>query len=149
MELVLRATAVYWMLWVVVRGVGKRSLADISPLEMILLVVFGDIVQQGVTQEDMSVTGATIVVATMTVWAILGNAVSHHWPRASRILNGVPVVVVLEGQPVEDSLTAEGITLDDVKEAAREEGIGDLGDVDVGILNPDGKMAFITRGSDG
>lgn len=146
MELVLRATAIYWVLWLVVRGVGKRSLADISPLEMILLVVFGDIVQQGVTQEDMSVTGATLVVATMTAWAILGSAASQRWSRAGRILNGVPVVVVLDGKPLDDSLAAEAITLEDVKEAAREKGIGDLGEIEVGILNPDGKMAFITKG---
>ncbi len=149
MELVLRATAIYWMLWIVVRGIGKRSLADISPLQMILLVVFGDIVQQGVTQEDMSVTGATIAVVTMTTWAVLGAAIGQRWPRASRVLNGVPVVVVLDGDPLEDSLAAEAISLDDVKEAAREEGIGDLGEVEVGILNPDGKMAFITRRSGG
>lgn len=145
MELVLRATAVYWLLWVVVRGVGKRSLAEISPLQLILLVVYGDIVQQGVTQEDMSVTGAAIVVATMTAWAVGGAFVAQRVTPVGRVLSGVPVVVVLDGEPLEDSLAAEAIDLDDVKEAAREKGIADLRDVEVAILNPDGQLAFIER----
>mgnify|MGYP003599737916 CR=1 FL=1 len=145
MELVLRATAIYWLLWIVVRGVGKRSLAEISPLQLILLVVYGDIVQQGVTQEDMSVTGAAIVVTTMTAWAVLGAWLGQRFDPVARVLSGVPVVIVLDGEPVEDSLAAEAIDLDDVKEAAREEGIADLRDVDVAILNPDGKLAFIRR----
>jgi uncharacterized membrane protein YcaP (DUF421 family) len=62
MELVVRATIVYWLLWLVVRGTGKRSLAQMSPLDLLLLVVIGDIVQQGVTQEDMSLTGAGLAV---------------------------------------------------------------------------------------
>ncbi len=145
MELVLRATAIYWLLWIVVRGVGKRSLAEISPLQLILLVVYGDIVQQGVTQEDMSVTGAAIVVATMTAWAVLGARLGQRFDPVARVLSGVPVVVVLDGEPLEDSLRAEAIDLDDVKEAAREKGIADLRDVEVAILNPDGKLAFIER----
>lgn len=145
MELVLRATAVYWLLWLVVRGVGKRSLAEISPLQLILLVVYGDIVQQGVTQEDMSVTGAAIVVGTMTAWAVGGAFVAQRVAPVGRVLSGVPVVVVLDGEPLEDSLAAEAIDLDDVKEAAREQGIADLRDVEIAILNPDGKLAFIER----
>ncbi len=145
MELVLRATAVYWLLWLVVRGVGKRSLAEISPLQLILLVVLGDIVQQGVTQEDMSVTGAAIVVGTMTAWAVGGAFVAQRVAPVGRVLSGVPVVVVLDGEPLEDSLRAEAIDLDDVKEAAHEKGIADLRDVEVAILNPDGKLAFIER----
>jgi uncharacterized membrane protein YcaP (DUF421 family) len=123
--------------------VGKRSLAEISPLQLILLVVYGDIVQQGVTQEDMSVTGAAIVVATMTAWAVGGAFVAQRVGPVGRVLSGVPVVVILDGEPLVDSLAAEAIDLDDVKEAAREEGIADLRDVQVAILNPDGKLAFI------
>jgi uncharacterized membrane protein YcaP (DUF421 family) len=145
MELVLRATAIYWLLWIVVRGVGKRSLAEISPLQLILLVVYGDIVQQGVTQEDMSITGAAIVVATMTAWAVGGALLAQRFRPVGRVLSGVPVVIVLDGEPLEDSLAAEALDLDDVKEAAREKGIADLRDVEVAVLNPDGKLAFIER----
>jgi len=145
MELALRASFVYWMLWLLVRGLGKRSIAEISPLQMILLVVIGDIVQQGVTQEDMSVTGAAIVVATMAAWAVVGSYLGHRSHGASVVINGSPVIVVRDGRPLEDSLEAEAITLDDVLEAAREQGIADLNQVDVAVLNPDGKLSFLTK----
>ncbi len=144
MEVVLRATAVYWLLWLVVRGTGKRSLSEISPLQLILVVVMGDIVQQGVTQEDMSITGAAIVVVTMTAWAVFGSELARRSEPAARVIDGVPVVLVLDGEPLPDSLKAESLSIDEVKEAAREKGIADLRDVTVAVLNPDGKMAFIT-----
>jgi uncharacterized membrane protein YcaP (DUF421 family) len=143
MEILVRATIVYWLLWLIVRGIGKRSLGEISPLELILVVVMGDIVQQGVTQEDMSVTGAAIAVLTMTAWALSGDALARRNKRAAGIIDGVPVVLLLDGEPLEGSLAAESLSLDDLKEAAREKGIADLRQVSVAVLNPDGRIAFI------
>jgi uncharacterized membrane protein YcaP (DUF421 family) len=65
-EIVVRATVVYWFLWLIVRGTGKRSLAELTPLDMVLIVVLGDLVQQGITQEDMSVTGAVAAVSVLS-----------------------------------------------------------------------------------
>ena len=79
MEILLRATVVYWFLWLVVRGTGKRSLSELTPLDLLLVVVVGDMVQQGVTQEDMSVTGAIIVVSVFVGWTVLADA----WERRS------------------------------------------------------------------
>jgi uncharacterized membrane protein YcaP (DUF421 family) len=59
MEIMLRATAIYFFLWVLTRGLGKRELAEITDSELLLLVLVGDLIQQGVTQEDTSVTGAS------------------------------------------------------------------------------------------
>lgn len=67
MEIVVRATVIYWFLWLIVRGTGKRSLSEPTPLEMVLIVVLGDLVQQGVTQEDMSVTGAVVAVCVFVL----------------------------------------------------------------------------------
>lgn len=145
MEIVIRAVAVYAILWVVLRAMGKRELAEMTAFELVILVVLGDIIQQGVTQEDMSVTGATVAVGTMTLWAVGGAWVAQRWRPAAHLLSGEPVVVVLDGEPLEDSLEAEAIDLDDVKEAAREKGIADLRDVAVAVLNPDGKLAFVER----
>src|SRR5690554_1152705 len=88
MELFVRATVVYWFLWLVVRGTGKRSLAELTPLDMLLIVVLGDIVQQGVTQEDMSITGAVVAVSVFVGWTMLGDALSRReigWSGARRV----------------------------------------------------------------
>lgn len=70
MEIVVRASVIYFFLWLVARGTGKRELSQLTAFELILLVTMGDLVQQGVTQEDMSITGAMLAVGTFAFWAV-------------------------------------------------------------------------------
>jgi uncharacterized membrane protein YcaP (DUF421 family) len=143
MELVIRATAVFWFLWLVVRGTGKRSLAELTPLDLLLIVVIGDFVQQGVTQEDMSVTGAAVAVSVFVIWTLVADAAGRRWPKASRALAGEPLVVLKDGEPLMGRLHQERVTLDDLKEAARLEGFGDLEDIAFAVLETDGKFTFV------
>lgn len=147
MELVIRATVIFWFLWLIVRGSGKRSLAELTPLDLILIVVIGDIVQQGVTQEDMSVTGAMLAVAVFVMWTLTADWLSRRFPRTAPVLAGEPVIVVRDGKPLEDRLSRERVTIDDLKEAARIEGIGDLSEIEFAVMETDGKFSFITRPS--
>lgn len=143
MELPLRATAVFFFLWAVTRGLGKRELAQMSAFELVLLMVLGDLVQQGVTQEDYSVTGAFLAVGTIAFWVLVFGYVGFKFPSTRRAIEGEPVVVVRKGKPVNEAMKVERLTLDEVLEAAREQGIKDLDEVEVAILDPDGKFAFI------
>lgn len=145
MELVIRATVIFWFLWLVVRGSGKRSLAELTPLDLILVVVIGDIVQQGVTQEDMSVTGAMLVVSVFVIWTLTADTVARRFPRTARVLNGEPIIVIRDGKLLEDRLRRERLSIDDLHEAARVEGISDLSDVAFAILETDGEFSFVTR----
>lgn len=148
MELVIRATVIFWFLWLVVRGTGKRSLAQLTPLDLLLIVVIGDFVQQGVTQEDMSITGAMVAVSVFVVWTLAADALSRRSHRGSRLLNGEPVIVMKDGEPLTDQLSRERINLDDLTEAARFEGIGDLAEIRFAVLETDGRFSFITRQTD-
>jgi uncharacterized membrane protein YcaP (DUF421 family) len=143
MEILLRATVVYWFLWLVVRGTGKRSLSELTPLDLLLIVVVGDLVQQGVTQEDMSVTGAMIAVSVFVGWTLLADAWERRSAAARRILIGEPVIVLRSGQPLTERLDDERLTVDELKEAARLEGYGDLAEIDYAVLETDGKLSFI------
>jgi len=145
MELIIRATVVYWFLWLVVRGTGKRSLSELTPLDLLLLVVIGDMAQQGVTQEDMSITGAVMTVSVFVVWTLLADALARRSQPAQRLLAGEPVIVLRNGEPLTDRLNRERLTLDDLAEAARVEGISDLSDVEFAVLETDGKFSFLTR----
>lgn len=147
MELVVRATVVYWFLWLVVRGSGKRSLAELTPLDMLMIVVLGDIVQQGITQEDMSITGAVVAVSVFVGWTLLSDALGRRSKPAGDVLDGFPVVILREGRPLTERLQQERMTIADLKEAARMEGYGDLGELEWGILEPDGRFSFISKKS--
>lgn len=83
MELVIRATVIFWFLWLVVRGTGKRSLAELTPLDLILVVIIGDIVQQGVNQEDMSLTGSMLAVSVFVAWTLAADSLSRRSPRVT------------------------------------------------------------------
>jgi uncharacterized membrane protein YcaP (DUF421 family) len=148
MELVVRATIVYWFLWLVVRGTGKRSLAELTPLDLLVIVVLGDFVQQGVTQEDMSVTGAVLSVSVFVFWTLLADFMGRRSQRADRLLAGEPVVVIRDGEPLLDRLRRERVSITELEEAARMEGIGDLGSVKFGVLEADGKFSFVSKRPD-
>ena len=143
MEIILRATVLYFFLWAVTRGVGKRELSEMTAFELILLVTMGDLIQQGATQEDMSIIGATLAVGTLAAWITVFSLASHRVKRARPVLDGVPLVIVRDGKPIEEALKLERFTLDELKEEAREQGIADLGDVQLAVLEPDGRVSFI------
>jgi uncharacterized membrane protein YcaP (DUF421 family) len=145
MEIIIRATVVYWFLWILMRGVGKRELSEMSPFELILLVTMGDLVQQGVTQEDFSLTGAFLAVGTFAFWVLLFAYGKFKSDRIARVIDDVPAVVIRDGVPLEGVMRMQRITLHDMKEAAREQGIANLGDVRLAVVEPDGKFSFIQR----
>jgi len=143
MDIFIRATVIFFLLWVITRSTGKRELAEMSAFDLILLVIVGDLVQQGVTQDDRSITGAVIAVTTIAAWVIVFSYLSFRSKRVSEVMSGLPVVVVRDGEPLEHLLAGERLQLDDLAEAARAQGIGDLRDVRVGILEPDGQFSFV------
>jgi uncharacterized membrane protein YcaP (DUF421 family) len=146
MDIFIRATVIYFLLWMITRGLGKRELSEMTAFDLILLVIVGDLVQQGVTQDDRSITGAVIAVATIAAWLIVFSYFSYRSRRFNDILSGLPVVVIRDGEPLPNLLSQERLRLDDVAEAARGQGIADLADVRVGILEPDGQFSFVLFG---
>lgn len=143
MEIVVRSTAMFFVAWLVSRVVGKRGLSQMTPLDMILLVTIGDLVQQGATQEDMSMTGAALAVSTIGLWVVLFTWVSYRWTSLRKVIDGVPVPVLCDGVLLEEVMRAEHLPLDEVMEQARGQGIDDLADVRVAVLEPNGSISFI------
>jgi len=148
MEIIVRASVVFLVLFVVARGTGKRELSEMTAFELILLVTMGDLVQQGVTQEDMSITGAVLAVGTLTFWILVFSMLTYRYKATRPVLEGVPVIVVHNGEPLTEALRLERLTLDELKEGARNQGIADLGNVRLGVLECDGRFSFLTDTSD-
>jgi uncharacterized membrane protein YcaP (DUF421 family) len=148
MQLVVRATVIYFFLWIVARGVGKRQLTQMTAFELILLVIMGDLIQQGVTQEDTSITGAVLVVSTLAFWIVVMSYLSWRFKRTRSVFEGLPVVVVQDGEPITRVMRLERVTQEEICEGARNQGIDDLRHVRLGVLEPDGKFSFITSGGE-
>ena len=143
MEIVVRATVIYFFLWFLLRSMGKRELAEVTAFERVILVVLGDLVQNGVTQEDMSVTGSALAVTTMGLLAVATSTVGFKFKRTRGVLEGHPSVVIRHGDVLDDVLHLQRITRTELEEEARKNGITDLSDVEWAILEADGSFSFL------
>ena len=146
MDIVLRATVIFIALYLLVRLMGKRELGQMTPFELIVLVVIGDLIQQGVTQNDFSLTGAIIAISTIAFLALAMSWASYLWPQAERLLEGEPRVIVRDGEVLTGNLRANRLTRSEIESEMRLAGIAHMTDVRWAILEPRGKISFIERG---
>jgi uncharacterized membrane protein YcaP (DUF421 family) len=145
MDLVIRAAVIWLFVYLVTRAVGKRELNSLEPFDLIMLVVLGDLIQQGVTQDDYSVTGALLVVSTVVLLTVFASYLNWRVPGLRRYLEGEPIVVVKDGEPIERNMKRERLTVEEIAEEARGQQIASLSDIKWAVLENSGKISFITR----
>jgi uncharacterized membrane protein YcaP (DUF421 family) len=145
MDIAIRAVVLYAFVLFLMRVMGRRELSSLSPIDLVLLVVLGDAIQQGLTQDDYSVTGAIIAVSTIAAVQVAISYLSFRSRRARRILEGEPVVIVQDGRMIERNLKRERLTEDEIAEEMRMQQIGSVEDVAWGILESSGNMSFIPK----
>src|SRR4051795_1946950 len=107
LDLVLRTVYVFVLILIVTRAVGRRELSSMEPFDLILLVVIGDMVQQGVTQSDYSLTGTTIVVSTLAVLVVATAYASYRFRALRPILEGAPTLLIADGRLLDRNLKRE------------------------------------------
>jgi uncharacterized membrane protein YcaP (DUF421 family) len=145
-DVIVRAAVVYAFVWLVLRALGKRELGELTAFELVLLFVIGDLVQQSITSDDTSITAAILAISTIALLIFAQSYVAYRFRRTRPVIEGLPVVLIHEGRLVDPVLRRERMTVDEVREAAREQGIEDLGDVRVAILENHGKISFLSGG---
>lgn len=149
MEIVLRALVIFLFLWVVTRAVGRSTLGELSTFELLLYVTMGDLVQQAVTQQDYSVTGAVLAVGTFAILTVLLSWIQWRFPGTRDVITGRPVLVMSDGQLDEAAMRRQRLSTADLLVAAREQGIRRTTDIEYAVLEADGRLAFFTRESGG
>jgi uncharacterized membrane protein YcaP (DUF421 family) len=142
-DIALRAAFAFGFLFLLTRVVGRRELTSLEPFDLVLLVVVGDLVQQGITQSDYSLTGLVIAVGVMALLTVVVSWVSYRFPRVRPILDGEPIVIVRDGEPIEHNLRRERVTLGEVQAEARSQQIASLSEVRWAILETNGKISFL------
>lgn len=145
MDIVLRAGAAFVFVFVLLRVLGRRELSTLEPFDLILLVVIGDLVQQGVTQSDMSFTGLLLAVGTFSLLAVASSWLSYRFRSMRKLLEAAPLVIVEHGKPVDHNMRAERLTLDEVAAAARLQSIASLDEIEWAIVEGGGQISFIPK----
>jgi uncharacterized membrane protein YcaP (DUF421 family) len=144
-DLVARAFVGFFALLLITRVAGRRELSTIEPFDLILLVVIGDLLQQGITQDDYSVTGMLLVICTVTLLSVIVSYVSFRVKPLRTVLDGEPIILVDDGKLIERNLRRERLTPGELAAAARQHGIFNLADVRWAVLETNGMITFLER----
>ncbi|MFZ1997291.1 MAG: YetF domain-containing protein [Solirubrobacteraceae bacterium] len=145
MDLVIRATVIFFFIFLVTRVAGRRELSALEPFDLILLVVLGDLVQQGITQSDESVTGTLIVISTITLLSVLVSWVSFRSGKVRLVTEGEPIILVQDGDIIERNLRRERLTHGDLEEEARRQQVASVDDIRWAILEKEGSISIIPK----
>src|SRR4051794_29476471 len=145
MDIVVRAAIAFLFIFILTRVIGRRELNSLEPFDLILLVMMGDLVQQGVTQSDFSVTGLLLAGGTIGVLTVLFSFLSFRVKRLRPLLDGEPLILVQDGRLIEGNLRRERLTPAEVAAAARLQQIASLDDVRWAVLETNGQISFIPK----
>jgi uncharacterized membrane protein YcaP (DUF421 family) len=143
MDIVLRAAFAYVFILFLLRVTGRRELSSMEPSDLILLIVLGDLIQNGVTQSDYSMTGVVLATSTIALLAVATSYLVFKSKRAKSVIEGEPLILLQDGEPIQRNLNGERVTLGEVADEARAQGIGELDEVKWAVLETSGKITFI------
>jgi uncharacterized membrane protein YcaP (DUF421 family) len=147
MDIVARAVVLFAFLLLLTRIIGRRELSSLQPFDLILLIILGDSVQQGLTQDDYLLIGSILAVGTIAVLQVFVSWVGYRFPRARPLLEGTPIIVVEDGRVIERNLKRERLDQEEIAEQARLQGIAHLSEVKWAVLETNGEISFIKRSS--
>ena len=145
MDIVIRAAVAYVFIIFILRIMGRRELSSLGPSDLVLVVVLGDLVQNGVTQADQSVTGMFLAISTFALLTVGMSVLTFKSRRAQTFIEGQPLILVQDGMPVEKNLRAERLRVDDVADEARGQGIEKIDDIKWCLLETSGSMSFVKK----
>jgi uncharacterized membrane protein YcaP (DUF421 family) len=145
MDIVLRGIVLFLFVSFIMRVVGRRELSSLGPVDLVLLIVLGDAIQQGLTQDDYSVTGAMIAVSTIAIMQVALSYTGYRIRRLRPVLEGEPVVIVQDGKVLERNLRRDRLTVEALAEEARQQQIGSLADVAWAVLEANGRISFLPK----
>jgi uncharacterized membrane protein YcaP (DUF421 family) len=146
MESVIRAAVVYTVLLVLFRIAGKRSLAEITSFDLVLLLIISEATQQAMLDDDNSMTNALLIVSTLVGMNILISVLTTRWKRLDRLIEDVPLVILEDGRPIREHMLKERIDENDILEAARSlQGLERLDQIRYAILERTGHITIVPK----
>jgi uncharacterized membrane protein YcaP (DUF421 family) len=145
MDIVLRAFIAFCFVFLLTRLIGRRELNSIEPFDLLLLIVVGDLIQQGITQNDLSVTGLLLTVGVFGLMTLAASYLGFRFRRIRPLLEPEPLILVEEGNLIERNLRKERITAEEIAGEARLQQIPSLDQVQWAVLESGGRISFIPK----
>lgn len=149
MSTVIRAALIYLVVWLIFRLIGRRTMAQITTFDFVLLLICGDATQQALLGRDHTVTNAALVVLTLVVIDDLLTQLRLRSPRVDRLMEGQPLVLMHNGRVHDEPMQQEGVENEDILHAARHtHGITELSQIQQAVLETSGDISVIPARSD-
>lgn len=146
MDAFLRAAAIYMILWVIFRIAGRRTLAEMTAFDFVLLLIVGEATQQALLGEDFSITNSVIVIVTLLLIDVLVSLAKSRSRLVSKWVDGVPTIIVADGKPLPGRLRKARITEDDVMEAARRlQGVERMEQIKYAVIEVSGGITIVLK----
>lgn len=147
MDGVLRGAAIYLILFVLFRVFGKRTLAQVTPFDFVVLLVVGEATQQALLGDNFSVTQAAVVIATLLLLERTWDLLAWRFPRFRRVMESRPLVLMMDGELDRRAMRRVQVTEDDILQAARAgPGVESMDQIKHVILESTGGLSIIPRG---
>ena len=145
MDIVIRAAIAFLFILLLTRIVGRRELNTLEPFDLILLVTIGDLVQQGVTQNDFSVTGMALAVGTIAILTVVFSYLSWRFRGLRPVLEGQPLILIEDGKVIDKNLRRNRLTQEEIAAEARFQQIDSFDKIRWAVLETSGKISFIEK----
>jgi uncharacterized membrane protein YcaP (DUF421 family) len=145
MDIVVRAIIAFLFVFLLTRLIGRRELSSLQPFDLILLIVIGDLIQQGITQNDLSVTGLVLTVGAFALMTLAASYIGWRFPRVRPILEPEPLILIEDGNVIERNLKKERLTPEELAAEARLQQIDSLDKVKWAVLETGGQISFIPK----
>ncbi|HEX2136892.1 MAG TPA: YetF domain-containing protein [Microvirga sp.] len=146
MDAVLRAVVIYFVLLILFRIAGRRTLSEMTMFDFVLALIIGEATQQALVGQDFSVTNAVLVVTTLLFLDITMSQGKERWKIFEKLVDGVPTIIVENGRPLEDRMRKARVDEDDVMEAARRlQGIERMDQIKYAVLEVSGGITVIPQ----
>jgi uncharacterized membrane protein YcaP (DUF421 family) len=146
MESIIRGAAIYFILLVALRLSGRRTVAQMTPFDLVLLLIIAETTQQALLGDDFSIINATLLIIVLFGIDIALSYVKQWAPGLARYLDGAPTVLISDGRPDLRAFARARVSLDDVLTAARQDhGIERLDKIKSAVLEADGAVSVIPQ----
>ena len=144
-EFIVRASVIFLVLFLMFKIWGQKHIGEMAPFNFVILLIMSEALQNSLVKNDTSIIGGLIVVATLMVLASTMSVLSFYSRRAERFLEGTPKVIIRDGKLMDEILKKERISLPELFEAIRENGVLHLDDVSLAMLEANGKISVIKK----
>jgi len=149
MDTVLRGVAIYFIVLIAVRISGRRALSQMTPFDLVLILIIAETTQQALLGDDFSLINATILILTLFTVDIGLSYIKKYLPFVEKVIDGRPTLLIGNGKRDERALSRSRVSLEDVMEAARSQhGLERLDQIKHAILETDGNISIVPAQSD-